>query len=545
MSNAQVDRTIDAAIAEGTLPPTATRPIIEDRPWPVTLLIGLGGWLPAVPLLGLIYLKFEKHLEGSGLYVAGLIILTIALLIMHAAKKSIFLQQLGLPTLIAGLILIGIALYRDLAVWQASLSCAAMTVAVAIMTRDNWLQALLGALSCSFLMATFHGLGFNPRFASWLAAHAALVLIPLGFLLCRQMFTSGAGAQAALKVDAIMVGWTVVVLLTMPIWSGSTFLLSQAALLISALTNDQLIEQEFLPVMGITSAILGICAAGWMARALPVLRQGWMVVAALVLGALSWASPSLGAVLMILAACTCSARWRLATLAGLATLWIIGALYYQLSLPLAIKGMGLIAAGAILIVVARSAARTLGTVAIADNTSSIRKFMDKASITLCAVAVLAVVNVGIWQKEEIIRNSRVVFVELAPADPRSLMQGDYMTLNFLLPEVTEPEEELDLDVEAEVPSPADTDSNRKVVATIDERGVATLSRIYAGGALAKGEFLIGLKKRGDDWTMVTDAWHFAEGEATRWERARYGEFRVDSEGRALLVGLRGAKLEEL
>jgi len=44
---------------------------------------------------------------------------------------------------------------------------------------------------------------------------------------------------------------------------------------------------------------------------------------------------------------------------------------------------------------------------------------------------------------------------------------------------------------------------------------------------------------------VTDAWYFKEGEAERWAAARYGEFRVDANGKALLVGLRGPKLEKL
>ena len=44
---------------------------------------------------------------------------------------------------------------------------------------------------------------------------------------------------------------------------------------------------------------------------------------------------------------------------------------------------------------------------------------------------------------------------------------------------------------------------------------------------------------------MTDAWYFKEGEAARWARAKYGEFRVDASGRALLVGLRGPELEAL
>ena len=55
-------------------------------------------------------------------------------------------------------------------------------------------------------------------------------------------------------------------------------------------------------------------------------------------------------------------------------------------------------------------------------------------IGLAAVATLAAVNVAIWQKEALIAEGRPVYVELAPVDPRSLIQGDYMRLNFRLPE---------------------------------------------------------------------------------------------------------------
>jgi uncharacterized membrane-anchored protein len=75
--------------------------------------------------------------------------------------------------------------------------------------------------------------------------------------------------------------------------------------------------------------------------------------------------------------------------------------------------------------------------------------------------------------------------------------------------------------------------------------VATLLRRDTGAPLAPGEFVIELTPKNGQWTVVTDAWFFAEGEAERWAKARYGEFRVDAKGRALLVGLRGAQLETL
>ncbi|MCG3189673.1 MAG: hypothetical protein LKCHEGNO_02158 [Burkholderiaceae bacterium] len=148
------------------------------------------------------------------------------------------------------------------------------------------------------------------------------------------------------------------------------------------------------------------------------------------------------------------------------------------------------------------------------------------------VLVLASANVGIWQKERLIRDGQAVFVELAPVDPRSLMQGDYMRLNFRLPPGLE---RISL-AGAKRPH---------VIARRDARGVATLLRLDDGGALAAGEMRIELSPKGGGWILVSDAWFFAEGEAQRWARAKYAEFRVEPGGRALLVGLRGPGLEAL
>ena len=51
-----------------------------------------------------------------------------------------------------------------------------------------------------------------------------------------------------------------------------------------------------------------------------------------------------------------------------------------------------------------------------------------------ALLTLLVANIAIWQKKRLIAEGEPVFVALAPADPRSLMQGDSMRLNFALPQ---------------------------------------------------------------------------------------------------------------
>ena len=75
--------------------------------------------------------------------------------------------------------------------------------------------------------------------------------------------------------------------------------------------------------------------------------------------------------------------------------------------------------------------------------------------------------------------------------------------------------------------------------------VATLLPLASGATLAPGELSVELTPKGGQWVLVTDAWFFAEGQAERWAAARYGEFRVDSQGRALLVGLRDAERRPL
>ena len=46
--------------------------------------------------------------------------------------------------------------------------------------------------------------------------------------------------------------------------------------------------------------------------------------------------------------------------------------------------------------------------------------------------ILALVNWSIAEKEKHLAEGKVVYLKLAPVDPRSLMQGDYMALRFRL-----------------------------------------------------------------------------------------------------------------
>jgi uncharacterized membrane-anchored protein len=54
------------------------------------------------------------------------------------------------------------------------------------------------------------------------------------------------------------------------------------------------------------------------------------------------------------------------------------------------------------------------------------------AIWLGLLIVLVALNFAIWDKEQALRHGETVYLELAPVDPRSLMQGDYMVLNYAI-----------------------------------------------------------------------------------------------------------------
>jgi len=142
------------------------------------------------------------------------------------------------------------------------------------------------------------------------------------------------------------------------------------------------------------------------------------------------------------------------------------------------------------------------------------------------VLVLAVPAYGVYTKERILASGATVLVKLAPRDPRSLLQGDFMALNYALAN------ELRRTVKGESVDGA-------AVVRLDANGVAELVRVADGAApLAPGEQLLRFRKRGRNVRLASDAYYFQEGQSKRYSKARYGELKVSASGDAVLVGLR-------
>jgi len=160
---------------------------------------------------------------------------------------------------------------------------------------------------------------------------------------------------------------------------------------------------------------------------------------------------------------------------------------------------------------------------------------SRVLIAIGAVLVLGAVNASILGKESIKRDGAAIFLDLAPIDPRSLVQGDYMALRFRLAQ----------EIESSMGGPNATrpreGETRLAGITLDDRRVASLAKPEAAAPLK-----IRYRMRNNAVWLGTNAFFFEEGTEARYSLARYGEFRLDAEsGEAVLVGLRDAKLKPL
>ena len=150
---------------------------------------------------------------------------------------------------------------------------------------------------------------------------------------------------------------------------------------------------------------------------------------------------------------------------------------------------------------------------------------------IVALLTIVLVNGLIIQKERLISHGQTVFLELAPADPRSLIQGDYMRLRYALAQ----------DVRDHAPS-----DDGYLVLSVDGRNIASLVRIHDPQVpLAEGELLLRYRVRGRGVRLGAESFFFQEGHARHYGPARYGELKVAESGESVLVGLRGPDLEPL
>ncbi|WIG99046.1 GDYXXLXY domain-containing protein [Myxococcus sp. SDU36] len=160
--------------------------------------------------------------------------------------------------------------------------------------------------------------------------------------------------------------------------------------------------------------------------------------------------------------------------------------------------------------------------------------MSRTAVIFGGLAFALLVPTGlVIQKEHVLRSGTPVLLELAPVDPRSLIQGDYMVLDYAISRER-----------SASPTPPATDGN--LVLRLDAKGVGTFVRFDTPDTpLAPSELKLRYRLRKGRYRLGAEAFFFQEGHAGRYEGARYGELRVADSGSSVLVGLRDAQRQPL
>ncbi len=146
--------------------------------------------------------------------------------------------------------------------------------------------------------------------------------------------------------------------------------------------------------------------------------------------------------------------------------------------------------------------------------------------------LLAFFTNAVLKKEATLKSGKFILLELAPVDPRSLMQGDYMQLRY----------KISRDVKF------DSIAKRGYcIVSLDDSSRANLVRYQANKEpITKNEIPIKYFSR-DNWSINigAESYFFQEGQSEKYGTAKYGGIKIDADGNSLLVGLYDAVLKKL
>ena len=187
----------------------------------------------------------------------------------------------------------------------------------------------------------------------------------------------------------------------------------------------------------------------------------------------------------------------------------------------------------------------------------------KKMIPLClALLSIAVFLSLIFKNEWHLKHSQSIYVRLQPVDPRSILQGDYMRLNYQLyfaPQNSNLENTTEQNTnqqninqedhifsghyfdqiiqnKSSIVTYVELDPQRRVIHTSFE----PLQNVQVQRLV--------LQNPNNRYTMLYPAsksFLFAEGLAECYQQAEYAEFKVDEQGNAILTALKGDQLQDL
>lgn len=152
----------------------------------------------------------------------------------------------------------------------------------------------------------------------------------------------------------------------------------------------------------------------------------------------------------------------------------------------------------------------------------------KSIIILVNLALLlGYINWSIAAKENTLDTGQFVLLELAPVDPRSMMQGDYMRLTYSISVAPKNRPKLA--------------KRGYCIIKVDSNMVAKFVRYQDKlHPLKPEEQAIKYFSDGNLFVPVhigAESYFFEEGTSRKYEQAKFGGLKIDSEGNSILIGL--------
>ncbi len=150
--------------------------------------------------------------------------------------------------------------------------------------------------------------------------------------------------------------------------------------------------------------------------------------------------------------------------------------------------------------------------------------MRKNILFISALCVLIFFNFTIYSKEKSISQGQTI---LSPKDPRSLMQGDYMALDYVIAD--------------EILAQEERRNHKQAILIIDQNNVATFAALKTEEyTLSPNEILLNYAANNNRIQLpLSRSYFFEEGSANKYENAIYGVFKY-YDNNYLLIGLANA-----
>ena len=537
----------------------------DGAPWPAKVLAGLCAWIAApfvVALIGLL-LSFAMGTEGF----IGLLVLAAAAgaFLSRLPGRGVFKDQAALCLALAGTLGAG-ALFAGEYSRHSPYLLLLILFAVGTVAVDNAMYRFFAAaigipvLALTVLMPGLASFSSYHFFTSMENSFISPVVPALFFSLLCVALAHVRTMPAAGRPDSDG--------LADPRWSPG-LAGCHAALFLMGVPS----VAGFFPLFGMIGAGAGaglVYLAFRLSRQLgqPVPQQAFFLILGAAVAFISLRLPWFGAGLFALALSRQAGSTPLMGLAVLGLAVGVNLEYYSLGTSLLHKSVSLAAIGLLLTSAAlvlhrllltavrtgrlpdppllpageNAASPTTGTLPDAAPTTAAppspagRAIPRRGIAAACLGLFLALFAWSVMQKERLLASGDQMILALRPADPRSLMQGDYMVLRLAV----------ENDIRSSLRGLSDDDRTlAKGVAVVEiEKGKpARFKRLDNGGSLADGEKRLVFRGREGEIRVGSGAFFFQEGHGKAYEKARFALLRVDDSGNGLITSLLDEHME--